>query len=502
MKNQRKLSSRISQAVSAGLLALIVAALAIVPVSAAEAATVTWSPAADLSTAGGFASAPQVSVDTSGNAIAIWQRSVGVDVFVQSRTSHDGGATWQPVVNLSGAGGGGPQVSFDAAGHAIAIWNLDTGSGNSQIQTRTSLDSGATWQPAVDLTAFGDKSFEPQVSFDASGKAIAAWQRFDGSAPAPGIAIVQSRTSHDFGATWDAVVNVSAAGGSATGGVQLVCDSAGNVMAIWSRYDGGGYSGNAIVQTRTSHDSGATWDPVVNLSAPGNNTYGFDLATDSSGNAMAIWSRFDGTDVIVQSRTSHDAGANWDPAVNLSAPGGGAYEPQVGFDAAGNAISLWGRDGIVQTRSSYDVGATWSPVANLSAAGALGARLGFDASGNIVAIWPIGRVSEIVVQSSASGDSGAAWTAAVDLATGLDTMISAGPQVAFVSSGHVIGVWSLRLGSDQFVQTGSGTVATLANTGTNSSLVGTSIAVSVGLLVAGALALVLVRRRANASRSV
>ena len=484
-------------------MALVVAALAIVPVSAAEAATVSWSPAANLSTAGGQASSPQVSVDTSGNAIAIWKRYDGVDTFVQSRTSNDGGATWQPVENLSTAGGGNPQVSFDAAGHAIAIWELDTGGGNSQIQTRTSLDSGATWEPAVNLTDASDRAYAPQVTFDSFGNAIAAWQRLDGSAPAPGNAIVQSRTSHDFGANWDPVVNVSASGGSAAGDVQLVCDGLGNVMAIWARYDGGGYSGNAIVQTSTSHDSGANWDPAENLSANGNNTYGFDLSTDSSGNAMAIWSRFDGTDVIVQTRTSHDFGGNWDPVVNVSAPGEDAYQPQVGFDAAGNAISIWSTDGDSngQTRTSFDVGATWSPVTNLSAAGAQAPALAFDASGNTVAIWSIVVGSNYVIQSSASSDSGATWSAVVDLATGSETMVSPGPQVAFASSGQVIGVWSLRIGDDLFVQTGSGTVATLANTGTNSSLVATSMAVSVGLLVAGALAIVLVRRRPNESTS-
>ena len=476
---------------------LVVAALAIVPVSAAEAATVTWSPAANLSTAGGEASSPQVSVDTSGNAIAIWKRYDGVDTFVQSRMSNDGGATWQPVENLSAAGGGNPQVSFDAAGHALAIWELDTGGGNSQIQTRTSLDSGATWEPAVNLTDASQMAYSPQVTFDASGNAIAAWERFDGTE-----VNVQSRTSRDFGANWDPVVDVSPTGGSTSGGVKLGCDAAGNVMAIWARYDGGGYSGNAIVQTSTSHDSGANWDLAENLSANGYSTYGFDLSTDSSGNAMAIWSRFDGADVIAQSRTSHDFGANWDPVVNLSAPGEDAYEPQADFDAAGNAISTWTIHGTVQTRTSFDVGATWSPVTSLSAAGAQSPALAFDASGNTVAIWSIVVGSNIVVQSGASGDSGATWSAAVDLGTGSETMVLAAPQVAFVSSGQVIGVWSLRIGDDLFVQTGVGTIATLANTGTNSSLVGPSMAVSVGLLVAGALAIVLVRRRANESSSV
>jgi len=140
-------------------------------------------------------------------------------------------------------------------------------------------------------------------------------------------------------------------------------------------------------------------------------------------------------------------------------------------------------------------------VTNLSAAGAQGPRLGFDASGNTVAIWSIVVGSNIVIQSSASSDSGATWSAAVDLGTGSETMVFAAPQVAFASSGQVIGVWSLRIGDDLFVQTGIGTVATLANTGTNSSLVATSMAVSVGLLVAGALAIVLVRRRPNESTS-
>lgn len=496
MKNQRKLSSRISPTLSAGLLALVVAALAIMPVSAADAATVTWSPAANLSTAGAYF--PQVSVDTSGNVIAIWAGTVGVDNVVQSRTSHDGGATWQPVENLSGAGGSGAQVSFDAAGNAIAIWTLATGGGNFQIQTRTSLDSGATWQPTVNLTASADNSFAPQVSFDASGDAIAVWERFDGS----GDAIAQTRTSHNIGASWDPVVNVSASGASVSSDVKLVCDAAGNVIAIWSRYDGGGSSGNQIVQTRTSSDSGANWDPVVNLSANGKDAESPELAIDSSGNAMAIWFRYDGANQIVQTRTSHDAGANWDPVVNLSDPGEDAHEPQVGFDAAGNAIAIWEGNSIIETRTSHDVGATWSPAADLSGGLSAGPQLGFDASGNIVAIWFSSVGSNFVIQSSASGDSGATWTAAVDAGTGLGTMAVPAPQVAFVSSGRVIGVWSLLLGSDLYVQTGSGTVATLANTGTNSSLVGSTAAVSVGLLVAGALAIVLVRRRSKTSSSV
>jgi len=72
-----------------------------------------------------------------------------------------------------------PQVSVDSTGLAIAVWYRSDGS-NYIIQSSTS-QSGGTWSTPVDLSASGQSAFGPQVSVDSTGLATAVWYRYDGS---------------------------------------------------------------------------------------------------------------------------------------------------------------------------------------------------------------------------------------------------------------------------------------------------------------------------------
>jgi hypothetical protein len=143
----------------------------------------------DLSTSGQDAYNPQVSVDSTGLAIAVWARYDGSKNLIQSSTSQSGG-TWSTPVDLSASGqdANSPQVSVDSKGLAIAVWNRSDGS-NYIIQSSTS-QSGGTWSTPVDLSASGQSAYDPQVSVDSTGLATAVWFRFDAS----GDSIIQSST--------------------------------------------------------------------------------------------------------------------------------------------------------------------------------------------------------------------------------------------------------------------------------------------------------------------
>jgi hypothetical protein len=149
----------------------------------------TWSTPVDLSTSGQDANSPQVSVDSTGLAIAVWNRSDGSKNLIQSSTSQSGG-TWSTPVDLSTSGqsANSPQVSVDSTGLAIAVWNRSDGSKNI-IQSSTS-QSGGTWSTPVDLSTSGQSAYDPQVSVDSTGLATAVWFRFDAS----GNSIIQSST--------------------------------------------------------------------------------------------------------------------------------------------------------------------------------------------------------------------------------------------------------------------------------------------------------------------
>ncbi len=244
-----------------------------------------------------------------------------------------------------------------------------------------------------------------------------------------------------------------------------------------------------------------SWSAPVDLSAsgPGGNAYFPEISVDAAGNVHAIWYRFNGINDIIQTRSSADGGASWSDPVNLSAPGGNAYSPQISVDAAGNVHAIWSRnDGsndIVQTRSSADGGASWSTAVNLSASGgtAYSPQISVDAAGNVHAIWYRFNGSNNIVQTRSSADGGVSWSDPVNLsAPGGDAY---DPQISVDAAGNVHAIWYRSDGINSIVQVSSLTVPSLADTGITSGAATTALGVGAGLLTAGVLALVLLRRR-------
>jgi hypothetical protein len=252
------------------------------------------------------------------------------------------------------------------------------------------------------------------------------------------------------------------------------------------------------IQTSASRDGGATWSTPKNLTSPSPRALNPQISADSAGNAIAIW-YLQGPSLAehVQIRASSDGGDTWNSAVDLS-DGKGAYWPRIDLDAAGNAIAIWEHDdsngkSTVKARSSRDVGATWNPEVNLSAAAAVGApEISFGFAGYAIAIWMSFDGAGWSIQTSASRDAGATWDSVVDLtAAGQSEFF---PQISADASGNAIAVWWTE-GVDDVIQTSWLAAPALPDTGAKASVIGTSTAIAAGLLAAGALALIMVRRR-------
>ena len=411
----------------------------------------SWSTAADVSLTGGDAYDPQVTVDSTGLATAVWFRSDGSNFVIQSSTSLNGGA-WSTPVNLSEPGGDAldPQLTVDSTGLVTAIWYRFDGSRNI-IQSRTSQSGGAWSTPTVDLSATGQNALNPQLTVDSTGLVTAVWDRSNGSHT-----IIQSSTSQSGGA-WSTTADLSATLASAID-PQLTVDSNGLVTAIWTRFSGS----NDIIQSRTSQSGGA-WSTTADLSATGRNAAEPQVTVSSTGLFTAIWRRYDGSKEIIQSSTSLNGGA-WSATADLSATGGNAREPQVRVSSTGLVTAIWRRyDGdadIIQSSTSQNGGA-WSTPANLSLTGGGSSQpqLTVSSTGLVTAVWPRYNGSRYIIQSSTS-QSGGAWSTPVDLsATGGDAL---GPQVTVSSSGLFTAVWYRSNGIVTFIQ--SSTLGNLNST--------------------------------------
>jgi PKD domain len=412
--------------------------MAVLPAGAIAAPT--WLAPNDLSVAGQSAKEPQVAVDAAGDAVAVWRRYDGSDYIIQS-ASRPAGGNWGPPVDLSAPGQNAeePQVAVDAAGDAVAVWRRFNGS--SLVIQAASRSADGTWEPAVELSASGEDAEEPAVSVDPAGDAVAVWTRSDGSDD-----IVQAVT-RPAGGVWQSTVDLSATGSNASR-PHVTLDAAGDAVAVWERFNGA----NEIVQA-AGRQAGGTWQAPTNLSEASEDAEEPAVSVDPAGDAVAVWWRYDGSNEIIQA-ASRPAGGTWQGPTNLSAPGDGAIEPHVAVDPAGDAVAVWtrydGSDYIVQS-ASRAAGGTWGAPADLSTMGqdAGHAEVGVDAAGDAVAVWERFDGSNFVVQA-ASRAAGGAWGQPQDLsAPGRN---AEEPAVAVDSQGDAVAAWERNDGSEEIVQ--------------------------------------------------
>ena len=116
--------------------------------------------------------------------------------------------------------------------------------------------------------------------------------------------------------------------------------------------------------------AGGDWAEPDDLSEAGQDAGEPSVAMDEAGEAVAVWTRLDGSDTI--QAAVRPAGGDWAEPDDLSDAGQNAAEPGVAIDEAGEAVAVWrrfnGSNDIVQA-AVRPAGGEWSDPDDLSASG-------------------------------------------------------------------------------------------------------------------------------------
>jgi len=402
-----------------------------------------WAAPVDLSISGQNASIPKVATDPIGNAVAVWGRFNGSNLIIQA-ASLPFGANWTDPTNISlpGKSATSPQVAIDPTGNAVAIWTRNDGV-NSIIQASTQTFGGG-WSTPVSLSNPGQNATNPHVIIDQSGNAVAIWERFNGF-----YSMIQSAALPHNG-SWSAPVDISLIGQDAFL-PQLSVNLSGNVLAVWKRFNGSHY----IIES-ASLPYGGNWSAPVAVSLPGQNADKPQISLDSEGEAIAVWIRFNGITNTIQASRSAFGGAWSTPnnlsaaGVNATNPhvgmalGGNAYAvilwedtvshtvqslkmvngvwqnqqnvsprnefttgPQLAVDFQGNALAVWQNSTkkVIQGASLPFEG-NWSTPDDLSEAGqfATTPQVTIDSKGNGIAVWVRSNGTHNIAQASSGFD--------------------------------------------------------------------------------------------------
>ena len=321
---------------------------------------ISWVTTPTLDSLPGDASEVRVASNSAGVAFAVWRQfdSIGDYSIFASRYDPLTG-TWGAAASLETSIDDAfiPDIAVDSAGNAIAVWRqIESGAGESIWANRY---TGSSWgiASAIDILpgplANTGQAFDPSIDMNSNGDAVVVWRQFDGF------------YFTVYSARYSPITNWGLAGAieSRTNDAfapHVGMDAAGNAVAVWTHYDG---SSRSVLANR--YVTGTGWLTEAAIEPTFGDAGHVRIAVDWLGNAVAVWEQYDGGRFNVWSNR-YVFGAGWMAPILLEGGGEDAVLPEVAVDIAGNGLAVWRqrfltRNNIVANR--FDEGTPAPPLA-------------------------------------------------------------------------------------------------------------------------------------------
>ena len=345
------------------------------------------------------------AMSSQGEALALRSTVNAKGELVIQAVMKPSGGVWQAPVEVAPAapnalGMTGCRVAIDPAGDAVAVWSFETEFEFEPVWAAYK-PAGGSWMAPVELRPPLNPAASPDVAIDSHGDAQAVWI---------GNSFVIQGAYKPAGEDWrepksvTEVESLSEKGHSALD-PQVAFDSAGDAVAAWSIGPAYGSEKEESVVQATSRQAGGAWQPPIDLSQGGQEAEDPQLASDSLGDALAVWDLHSGANWIVQS-AGRPTGEEWHRAVNLSEAGGNAYNPEVAMDGSGDAVAAWeaqaGKEWRVQSVVKASAGDWQAPVglSETTAHGDVFPQVAIDAQGDALAAWQLYNGTAYLIQAA------------------------------------------------------------------------------------------------------
>ena len=233
--------------------------------------------------------APNVAVNASGLAVAVWNRSPlpsGTTTVKAARYTPGSPGSWGGIEAV--ATGGESTVAVAPDGAAVAVWVATVAS--YQI-VQTARYAAGVWGAPVNLSETGAHASSPRIAMDPDGTATVVWIR-----PVSANYVVQTKRS-PLG-IWDPTATTLSGGGAYGGSPALAAGVSGTATVLWLRPS----TGASIVQVK-EHTTPSGWTATA-TDLSGTQALTPHVAVNASGVAMAVWARtmsIDGiTNTVIQ----------------------------------------------------------------------------------------------------------------------------------------------------------------------------------------------------------
>ena len=189
-----------------------------------------WGDAELVETGLGDAYDPQVAVDSAGNAVAVWIQNQYEDSDNNTVYSNRYvvGMGWgdDHIIGTSAGATIRPQVAVDGSGNALAVWSA----GGSIYSNRYVV--GTDWGTPELLETADASAFHPHVAIERSGNAIAVWTQYTNYSV--NVSVYSNR--YIVGTGWGDAELVGGDHPGDSASPQVAVDDSGNAMVVWYEY--------------------------------------------------------------------------------------------------------------------------------------------------------------------------------------------------------------------------------------------------------------------------
>lgn len=269
----------------------------------------SWSTADTLSASG--ADSAHVAIGDNGDAFVVWHSQNGISlietIYAANRPN---GGSWSAASTISNASENSvqPQIAVDPSGNATAIWYTYSLSGSAYFNVALKASSyskiGFAWETPVQLPYRSGKKnpseLQSQILYSQSGLPVASWTNsIDGAT----FQIVSSQRGTD--GVWTEPFEM--ANSLYAYSINMAVSSVGNIFAAYMNYNTA--SSSVVIETRESQLGGVIgggWTGPFILSTGTSNGFPGISAVVTGGtnsNAAAAWLSFDGSNNILQAVT-------------------------------------------------------------------------------------------------------------------------------------------------------------------------------------------------------
>ena len=392
-----------------------------------------WGTADAITDGSGSAHSPQIAMDADGNATAVWSQYDGTVHNIWTNRYNATTSSWETAEKIENISGNAysAQVAMDSTGNAIVVWQQDDGTVYNLWANRYDATT-LSWGTAEEIESNSGSAYSAQLAMDGAGNVMVVWRQSGDSA----VNIWANRYSATT-ISWGTAEQID---GSSVGTAyipQIAMDSAGNAIVVWQHEDA--IWGNRYNATTSS------WGTADLISTDGESANSPKIAMNSVGNAILVWLQSDGTVERLWSNRYNGTSSVWGTAEKIENNSESASYPQIVMDGGGNGIVVWLQsDGTVERLWSNRYNATsstWGAAEKIenNSESAYYPQLAMDGEGNTIAVWQQsdGTVDNIWsnVYSIATSSWGDADTVRIS------NQAAYAPQIAINSDGKAIVIW-------------------------------------------------------------